>query len=485
MKQLVSLIATLFIFFVSQTQANELRLAGLFADQMVLQREQPVPVWGWANPGEAITVQFAGQSKTQTADANGKWFVTLDPMHASAEGRVLVVQSTIENRKSKITDVIVGDVWLCSGQSNMHFRMAQVENSKTEIAAANDPALRFFTVDDQFSQSPMADVSGQWSIDSPRTTVTCSAVAYYFAQDLRQKTGIPIGLIISSIGGTRIETWMTPETLATIAEVSPLVEKWSTVSPEEFEKIGITYRDFQHQRYRVHPQAVKVAKAEGTPEPPAPKMPKLRCLDCPSALHNGMTAPLQPFAIRGEIWYQGESNSSQPAAYEKLLPAMIADWRRVWGAELPFLFVQIAPHRNMHPSFREAQQRIWQKTPHTAMVVTTDVGDATNIHPIRKRPVGERLALAAYALSYKQSIDCSGPIFAGVIIDGDRAVVSFTHDGEGLMAKGATLRGFTIASEDGKFVPAKAVTKVRLSSLAPKVFRNPLLFNMDGLRYRT
>ncbi len=457
MRKLLTISAIFFIALVTPTQANELKLARVFSDQMVLQREQSVPVWGWANPGEAITVDFAGQSKTEKADVNGKWFVRLDPMQASMEGRMLVVQSTIEDRKSTLTDVVVGDVWLCSGQSNMHFRMAQVENAEREIAASNDPGLRFFTVDDQFSQSPKADVSGQWGTASPMTTASCSAVAYYFAQDLRKKIGVPIGLIVSSIGGTRIESWMSPETLATIVEAGPMVEKWSTVSPEEFISIGAVYRDYQHQRDRVHPQAVKAAKAQGAPEPPAPKIPKLRCHDCPGALHNGMIAPLQPFAIRGAIWYQGESNSGQPAAYEKLLPSMVADWRRMWGEELPFLFVQLAPHRNTHPSFREAQQRIWQTTPHTAMVVTTDVGDASNIHPIRKRPVGERLALAAYALSYKNPVEYSGPIFASMTIDADRAIISFTHLGEGLIAKGDSLKGFTLAGDDGKFVPARAV----------------------------
>ncbi len=461
MKQRITLVVAILVALISTSQAKELQLAGLFADQMVLQREKSVPVWGWADPGEAITVEFAGQSKTQTADADGKWFVRLDPMPASSEGRTLVVRSSFEDRVSKVEGVVVGDVWLCSGQSNMHFRMAQVEDAEKEIAAANDPDLRFFTVDDQFSQSPKANVSGRWSTANSTTTGACSAVAYYFAQGLRHKTGVPIGLIVSSIGGTRIECWTNSETLATIPEAGPLVEKWSSISPEEFESIGVIYRDFQHQRDRVYPQAVKSAKAQGAPVPPAPKMPKLRCHDCPSALHNGMIAPLQPFAIRGAIWYQGESNSSQAAAYEKLLPALIADWRRVWGEELPFLFVQLAPHRSIHPSFREAQERIWQNTPRTAMVVTTDVGDATNIHPIRKRPVGERLALAAFALTYNQpnqpSGEYSGPIFDSIAIVGDRAVISFTHVGEGLMVKGESLKGFTIAGEDEKFVPAHAV----------------------------
>jgi sialate O-acetylesterase len=250
---------------------------------------------------------------------------------------------------------------------------------------------------------------------------------------------------------------MRSETLRATGQSGSLIEKWSNVSPGEFEDIGTAYQEYQRQRDQVHPLAVRAAKEKGTPAPPAPAVPKLRCHDCPSALHNGMIAPLQPFAIRGAVWYQGESNSGQAAAYEKLLPAMIADWRKVWGNELPFLFVQLAPHQSIHPSFREAQHRIWQNTPRTAMVVTTDVGDARNIHPTRKRPVGERLALAARALSYGEKIESSGPVFKDMRIEGGRAVVSFGHLGSGLIAKGDVLTGFSIAGADGKFLPAEAV----------------------------
>jgi sialate O-acetylesterase len=274
---------------------------------------------------------------------------------------------------------------------------------------------------------------------------------------LQPKIGVPVGLIVSSVGGTRIETWMRPETIAETGEGTALIEKWKAMSPEEFEKIGTVYREFQRQRDEVHPQAVKAAKAKGESPPPEPKMPTQRCHDCPSSLHNGMIAPLEPFAFRGAVWYQGESNAGQPAAYEKLLPAMIADWRKLWGEKLPFLFVQIAPHRSIHPSFRESQARIWQSTPHTAMVVTTDVGNAENIHPTRKRPVGERLAVAARTLVYGETLESSGPVFKAMQIEGQRAVISFTHVGGGLMAKGNALKGFTIAGANGKFLPAKAV----------------------------
>jgi sialate O-acetylesterase len=441
----------------SALHAAELKPAAIFSDHMVLQREQPVPVWGWADPDETVSVTFGSQKKTATAGSNGKWTVGLDPMPASAEGRELIVRSTVGNRTSRITDVVVGDVWLCSGQSNMHFQMKSVNNAPNEIAGMDHSAVRFFTVAQQFAQKPLHDVSGAWKPVTPATAANCSAVACYFGIALHQKLGIPIGLVVSSVGGTRIESWMRSETLASTGESIPLVEKWKNVAPKEFARIGSTYAEFQRQRDQVHPMAVKEAKAQGKAVPPPPVAPKQRCHDAPGSLHNGMIEPLEPFAIRGAIWYQGESNSGQPGPYEKLLPAMIADWRKVWGKELPFLFVQIAPHRSIHPAFREAQLRIWQNTPHTAMVVTTDVGDAQNIHPTRKRPVGERLALAARALSYGEKIEYSGPVFRTMNIEGDSAVISFSHLGSGLMAKGDLLKGFTIAAKDGKFVPADAV----------------------------
>lgn len=494
MKAALFLFTALLLAPLASIRAADLKLAGVFTDHTVLQREQPLPVWGWADPDEQVTVTFAGQSKSAKADPGGKWLVRLDPLPASAEGRDLIVQSATGRQEAKVSDVLVGDVWLCSGQSNMHFTMKSVDKAQQEIAAANHPAVRFFTVKQQFGQQPSDDTAGAWKPVSPATAAECSAVAYFFGTSLQQKTGVPVGLLISSVGGTRIESWMRPETLASTGESAPLIEKWKGVSPEEFETIGKAYRAFQHQRDQLHPQAVKAAQAQGKPAPPPPVMPKLRCHDCPSSLHHGMIAPLQPFAIHGALWYQGESNSGQPGPYEKLLPAMIADWRSVWGKELPFLFVQLAPHRNTHPAFREAQQRIWQRTPHTAMVVTTDVGDAANIHPTRKRPVGERLALAARALSYGEKLEYSGPVFKGMTLESDRAVISFTHTGIGLMAKDSALKGFTLAGPDGKFLPAEAViegaTVVVTSNKVPRpsairynwaMVPDGNLFNREGL----
>ncbi len=439
---------------------------------MVLQREQQVPVWGRARPGDVISVDFADQKKTGNVGADGQWLVKLDPMEAATEGRDLVVHSTTENQGLRLADVVVGDVWLCSGQSNMHFTMKRVEQAPKEIAAADHPLVRFFYVKPQFSREPSAGVEGDWVRVSPESVVQCSAVAYYFGRDLQQKLGVPIGLLLSSVGGTRIETWMRPQILSDLGLAGPLLEKWKKISATELQQIETAYTDYQHQRDAVYPQAVAAAKSEGAPIPPEPARPEMRAHDCPGALHHGMIAPLQPFAIRGALWYQGESNIGAHGAYEKMLPALIADWRRIWGGEMPFLIVQLAPHESVTPAFREAQFRVWQKTPRTALVVTTDVGNAKDIHPIRKRPVGERLALAARALSYEEPVEYSGPVFQSMDVDGPSAVISFTHIGDGLMAKGDVLKGFMVAARDGKFFPAKAeirgATVVVSSEQVPK-----------------
>lgn len=423
----------------------------LFSEGAVLQRGQPVPVWGAAQDGEKVTVEFANQKITTTAAA-GKWSVNLTPLEAGGPTTMTITGNNVVTVK----DLLVGEVWLCSGQSNMHFRMASVENSQQEIAAAKDSAVHYFTVPQVMGQSPIAALQGTWKTISPETAGQCSAVAYYFGRDLQKKLGVPVGLIISSVGGTRIESWMRAETLATTGQSAELVKKWADTSPEEFKRIGAEYAAFQYQRDQAYPQAAKEAKAQGLAAPTPPVAPKLRTHDAPSALHNGMIAPLQPFAIRGAIWYQGESNSAQPGPYQKLLPALIGDWRTIWGNPLPFLFVQLAPYKGTHPSFREAQLAICQATPFTGMAVTTDVGDADNIHPTRKEPVGQRLALAARALAYGEKIEYSGPIFKDIEIAANRAVISFTHEGGGLIAKSGALKGFTIAGSDGKFFPATA-----------------------------
>ncbi|MCU0797199.1 MAG: hypothetical protein MUF31_14840 [Akkermansiaceae bacterium] len=473
---------------------DALAFSRIFTDHMVLQRDQEIMIWGRADAGDALTLRFGGQSKTTRADDKGRWQVKLDPLTAFSTGQDLSASLSNSDETITLKNVVVGDVWLCSGQSNMHFQMKSTARAEEEIAGMDHPSIRFFTVKQQFGQQELEDVNGRWQTLTPSTAPECSAVACYFACALQPEIGVPVGLVISSVGGTRIESWMRPETLAATGESKDLIEKWRAVDAAEFEKIGQIYSAFQYERDRTHPEAVRKARAEGKPLPPPPVAPKQRCHDAPSALHHGMIAPIEDFRVRGFLWYQGESNSGRPAPYRKLLPAMIADWRKTWGETLPFLFVQIAPHQSIHPTFREAQHEIWQNTPHTGMAVTTDVGDLSNIHPTRKRPVGERLATAALAIAYGKDIEASGPLFKEMQIQDDRATLSFTHVGRGLVTKKEPLGGFTIAAADGRFFPAEAtisgdqiiVRSDKVAQVAAVRYnwsKNPtgLLFNKDGL----
>jgi sialate O-acetylesterase len=463
----------------------------LFADGAVLQRDQAIPIWGEAAEGETIRVEFAGHEATTTA-SKGAWRVELPALPAGGPHTLTITGENVVT----LTDILLGDVWLCSGQSNMHFQMKSVENAAREISAMNHPDVRFFNVRQNFAQQPISALAGSWKPVTPENAASCPAVAGYFAIALNQHLGIPIGLINSSVGGTRIESWMRAETLAATGESRSLIETWHNMPPAEFARIGKAYAAFQYQRDHVHPKALAEARKTGAPLPPPRARPRLRCHDCPSALHNAMIAPLEPFRFRGFLWYQGESNAGQPGPYETLLPAMIADWRGIWGGDLPFLFVQIAPHKSIHPAFREAQERIWHRTARSAMVATTDVGNMENIHPAHKRPVGERLALAARALAYGENIPWSGPVFQSMEIEEDRAVLTFSHRGSGLVARegGDVLRGFTLAGAEGSFVPAEATLAgdriiVRAETIpAPAAVRynwskNPQgnLYNREGL----
>jgi len=305
---------------------------------------------------------------------------------------------------------------------------------------------------------------------------------------------VPVGLIDSSVGGTPAQAWTSRGTLEGDPELKLILERHAA-SARQFdpEKAAANHK----QALAKYKDAVAKAKAEGTPAPTAPRAPgnPLTSSQRPCGLYNAMIAPLQPFALAGAIWYQGEANSGRASEYRKLFPAMIGNWRQAWGqGDFPFLFVQIAPNQGMTPEIRESQLWTWQHVPRTAMAVITDVGEEKDIHPTKKEPVGARLALAARALAYGEKIEYSGPVFASLTVEGERALLGFTHVGGGLVAQGGELRGFTIAGDDGKFVPATARIdrdKVVVSSPAvtkPVAVRygwdktpDVNLFNHDGL----
>ena len=425
----------------------------LFTDGCVLQRGMSVPVWGQAKAGAKVTVEFRGQKVEAVADANSKWMVWLKKMDAGGPFTMTIRgDNTIT-----LTNVCLGEVWVCSGQSNMGFALSNANNAAAAIAASTDPQFRLFKVPLVAAESPQGNVTATWQASDPTSAAKFSAVAYFFGRDLRKQLGVPVGLIESAVGGTPAAAWTDHATLESDPVLRAMFDRYAAIQKDyDQEKAKVAYLKAR-ERYK---QVAAKAKAEGKTPPRAPRAPRdpVTGPKRPSVLYNGMIAPLEPFAICGAIWYQGESNAQYPKEYQTLFPAMIGCWRKAWGlGNFPFLFVQIAPHQGQPPEIREAQFITLQKTKNTAMAVITDLGNATNIHPTDKEPVGGRLALAARALAYGEKIEYSGPVYKKMKVKDGKAILSFTHVGNGLEAKNGVLKGFTVAAvASTNFVPAEA-----------------------------
>lgn len=438
-----------------QAQAA-VKLPALFSDHAILQRGMPLPVWGTADPNEDVTVTLADQTQTTKAGADGKWKVVLKPLK-EAESLTLTVKGT---NTLTVNDVAVGEVWVNSGQSNMAFMLRNDANAEATAAASTDPQLRFFAVGTNASDTPLDTVPGKWVSANPTSSPNFSAVGYYFARELRKSLKVPVGMLSTSVGGTPAEAWTSHESLASNPELKSIFEA-QAAAIQTWPKAVENYQKNEPKLIEAWQARAEKAKAANQPIPRKPVSPEdpTKNKRRPSCLYNAMIAPLQPYAIRGAIWYQGEANSQRGKQYRTLFPTMIADWRKAWGeGEFPFFFVQIAPHQNQTPELREAQLLTSQNVPHTGMAVITDYGEATNIHPKHKEPVGTRLSLAARALTYGEKIEYSGPTFDSLKIDGGKAVLKFQH-AAGLTAKDGELKGFTIAGDDKNFVPAKAEIK--------------------------
>jgi sialate O-acetylesterase len=384
----------------------------LFSDGAVLQRGLAVPVWGTANDGEKVTVEIAGQTATTTAQG-GKWKVELKPLEA---GGPFEMKISGDNTVT-VNNLLVGEVWVASGQSNMEWTLNASFQPEVEKPKANFPQIRMITAKKVASLQPLDQIEGKWEECTPQTVGGFSAVAYYFARDLHAKLGVPVGIISTSWGGTPAQAWTSAEGFEGHPEL---------------------------KGYADHLKAMTELPAQNSNQQPA-------------VLYNAMISPVIPYGMRGVIWYQGESNAGQSKQYQTLFPALIADWRAKWKlGDFPFLYVQIAPFKGQPPEIREAQFLTLSKSKNTAMAVTTDYGDANDIHPKQKEPVGARLSLAARALAYGEKIVYSGPLYDAMKAADGKAEISFRSVGGGLVAKDGELKGFTIAGADGKFVPAKA-----------------------------
>lgn len=449
----------------------EVKLHSLFTEGAVLQRDLPLPIWGTADDGEKVTVSIAGETATTTAK-DGRWEVKLKPLQAGGP-HVLTVQGS---NRLEVKDILVGEVWLCSGQSNMAFTLNRADNGAEAIAASANPQIRLFSVGTNPQAAPQRDVKSKWVKCAPETTPGFTAVGYFFGRDLQKALGVPVGLISSSVGGTPAQAWTSSEVLKSLPEGRVHVDA-QAAAEQNREKAEADHKAAMEDWKKKAAEA----KAANMPVPRPPRAPGFLGTKRPACLYNGMIAPLVPYAMRGAIWYQGEANSSDPANYRKLLPAMIGNWRRDFNPDLAFLLVQLAPYDRPAPEqwawFRETQRQIALNTPKTAMAAIPDAGEAADIHPKHKEPAGQRLALAALATVYGQKIVSSGPTLKSAKFADGKATLSFDQIGDGLVAKGEELTGFLVAGEDQKFVPAKAKIagdKVEVSApevAAPKAVR--------------
>jgi len=450
------LILFLFSALLSSLARADVVLAGLFQDQVVLQRGRPVPVWGRAEPGERISVKFEQQTATTTASADGRWIVYLEPLEARTEPTGLVVSG---RNTITVADVVVGDVWLCSGQSNMAFTVGQANRAREEMASARFPLIREFKVAQVVAAEPQETLGGEWKTATPESVGGFTAVGYFFARDLHRKLGVPIGLINSSRGATPVEAWMSPAALMSDPAFGAVETRWQAMLGEYPAKKEAY--DLALASWTAEADAAKAANRpfnKGKPTPPVGPGDA----HTPAGLFNGMINPLLPFAIRGAIWYQGEGNAARAAEYHPLFAALITHWRAHFGqGDFPFYWVQLAnfktadPNSGTWPLLREAQSRTLS-LPETGQVVSIDIGDPDEIHPRNKQEVARRLALIARAKVYGIAGDFSGPIFAGAAREKAALRVYFEHAVTGLTARAKPLQSFEVAGEDRVFRPAVA-----------------------------
>ncbi len=439
--------------------AAELKLASIFSDHMVLQREMKVNVWGWADPGQTVEVQCAGQKRVATVEPSGKWILQLDPLQTSDQPQELIVTAGAATLKR--SDVLVGEVWLCSGQSNMEWALARSTGGPDAVEHSDNPMLRLRTIPHNSQLSPQDDVSTKWVQSGPNVTGTFSAIAWWFGSKLQKELRVPVGIINDSFGGTSIESWIPLETL-----------KQGPWPQDQHTDITLAKANYDLRKAKMQPvmdkylqdKALAIKEKRQPPDFPSGWPGDFRG---PSVLWNGMVAPLRKLSIRGVLWYQGESNAYPGVAntYKLLLPALIKDWRSGFEQpELPFIIYQIAPNRKPQTDpnensgiavIQEAELKTSLATPRTALVVTMDLGE-TNVHYPNKEPAAERGMKAALGIAYGRQVEDSSPTFNSLQIQGNEAVVHFNHTDGGLATNGGAVSGFAIAGEDRNFFFADA-----------------------------
>jgi sialate O-acetylesterase len=465
MRRLAALLAAMML--AGAASAN-VRLPHVISSHMVLQRDKELPIWGWADPGEAVSVTFGDQAAvTATTAADGTWQVKLPAQKAGGPFNLTVKGAN----QIVVDDVLVGEVWLCSGQSNMEFQVQSCQNVKPDIDAADLPMIRQFHLPYIPAGAPVADRDSSWQVCSPQTVGGFTACGFFMARKLAKDLGVPVGLVHSSWGGTRIEPWCTPESFAEVPGLEGLandVALADVTSDKHHAAIADYAAKLEAWRAKHPDKLAKSAIADPPPALPGGLTPMNQRPDAnqqPTTLYCGMIAPIVPYAIRGAIWYQGESNHGEGPLYTLKMQALIQGWRKVFGVgDFQFLFVQIAPFNyggeveNTMPEFWEAQAAVLSKVPSTGMVVTNDVATYNNIHPPNKQEVGRRLALLALKGSYgKTDTVADGPVFKSLATEGDTLRVTFDNAAGGLTTRdGKAPDWFQIVGEDVDWTPATA-----------------------------
>ena len=427
----------------------DVRVPAIFSDHAVLLSEAAVPVWGWADAGEKVEVSIAGQTKSATPGADGKWMVKLDALKAEAKPQELTVKG---KNTLVVKDVLVGEVWLGSGQSNMAMVVKNAKDFEKEQAAADLPQVRMFTVISGASEKAEENCQGVWLVCAPDKVAVFSAALFFCGREIHRALGVPVGLINSSVGGTPIESWVAPEA----QHASPELKAFFEMAKQTETKFDAEAAKAKFEKDLAKWEAdVKQARADKKPLPKKPADPvALRARKGNvGGLFNGKIAPLIPYAIRGVLWYQGEANTTPEKApfYQHQLALLVTDWRKRWGTEFPFAWVQLpnfARPGDGWPLVREAMLKTL-KLPKTGMAIAIDIGEQNNIHPKNKQEVGRRLSLWALGTVYgKKVASISGPLPAGHEVRDDKIVLKFSHADGGLAAKDGDLRGFMIAGED-------------------------------------
>ncbi len=437
----------------------DVKLPAIFGTHMVLQRDQKDRVWGWAEPGEEVTVQIAGQSKTAKAGPDGAWQVVLDPMPAGGPHTM-----TVQGKNTiRFDDVLVGEVWICSGQSNMQWPVGATKDADLEIKAAKYPNIRLITVPNVGTQEPQKDFRGHWVTCRPETVGGFSAVGYFFGRQLHQTLGVPVGLINDAWGGSACEAWIRRDILAADPKYSAMMQDWK----EKEENYPKAKEEFPAKLAAWKKEADE-AKAQGKRPSWPPQSPDdmMAGNARPGNIYNGVLKPTIGYGIRGVIWYQGETNAGRAYQYRDLFPLMIKSWRDEWGqGDFAFYWVQLAdflaespePRDSAWAELREAQTMAMDRLPHTGQAVIIDIGEGKDIHPKNKQDVAQRLARWALAVDYGIRIAHRSPTYKSMARQGNKVVLTFDHVGGGLRTFDVEeARGFTIAGSDRKFVPAQA-----------------------------